>query len=68
MTDLLYLHQFERTMDEWHNGQITLEDAHDALVRIGHDPEEAQEILRAHDPKRFDRQHQHYSAELAGVI
>jgi hypothetical protein len=49
------LSQFERTIDEWGNGQISLEDAHDALVRLGHSVEESFSILRAHDMERFDR-------------
>jgi hypothetical protein len=51
----------ERTLDDWHNGQITLPDAHDKLVRLGHDPETASDMLRDHDPKRFSAQHSHYN-------
>jgi hypothetical protein len=68
MRDLLYLRQFERTMDDWGNGQITLTDAHDALVRLGHDPDEANLILRAHDENRFIAQRRFYDGELAGMM
>jgi hypothetical protein len=68
MTDLLYLRQFELVMDDWHNGQLSLEDAHDALVRLGHDPEDASDLLQKHDRRRFERETQRINGELAGVI
>jgi hypothetical protein len=68
MTYLPYLRQFEITMDEWHNGQLSLEDAHDKLVHLGHDAEEAGELLRAHERRRFEKEEQRINGELAGVV
>lgn len=58
----------ERTLDDWANGQITLWDAHEKLVRLGHDTVEAADTLQSHDPERYEAQHRHYNGELAGVI
>lgn len=60
--------RFERTMDEWSNGQITLTDAHESLVRLGHDPSEANDLLRSHDESRFIEQRRFYDGELAGMM
>ncbi len=64
----LELSQFERTMDDWGNGQISLTDAHAALVRLAHDPDEASKLLRAHDENRFIEARRFYDGELAGMI
>jgi hypothetical protein len=58
----------ERTLDDWHNGQITLPDAREKLVHLGYDPESATVMLRDRDPDMFRKQDEIFNAELAGVI
>jgi hypothetical protein len=52
----------ERTLDNWHNGQITLPDAHEKLVRLGHGSVNASDMLQTHDPDRYAAQHRSYLA------
>jgi hypothetical protein len=68
MTEDQYMLELETILDEWSDGQLSIEDAFDALIRMRHTADEALDMLKTHDPDRFREGNERYEAELAAVI
>jgi hypothetical protein len=68
MSEDIYNIEIEQVFEDWDAGELEIDDAHDVLIRLGHDPEEANDMLRAHDRDKFEEQERNYDGALAGVI
>jgi hypothetical protein len=68
MSEDIYNIEIEQVLEDWVAEELEIDDAHDALVRLGHDAEEANDMLKALDRDKFEEQEREYNGKLAGVI